>query len=62
MIVIEDNVINCGVCSAIKDLIANEKEIKAKYFAYPDEFIKHGTSNEIETEFKMSAEEIAKII
>ena len=62
VIVIEDNVINGGVCSSIKDLISNEKEINAKYFAYPDEFIKHGLTSEIETEFKLSAEEIAKLV
>lgn len=62
VVVIEDNVINGGVCSAIKDLISNEKEINAKYFAYPDEFIKHGTTSEIEAEFKLSAKEIAKLI
>lgn len=62
VIVIEDNVINGGVCTAIKDLISNEKDIKIKYFAYPDEFIKHGATPEIEKEFKLSAEEIAKLI
>lgn len=62
VVVIEDNVINGGVCSAIKDLISNEQNIKAKYFAYPDEFIKHGSTIEIEKEFKMSAEEISKLI
>lgn len=62
VVIIEDNIINGGVCSAIKDLISNEKEINAKYFAYPDEFIKHGTNSEIETEFKISAKEIAKLI
>ena len=62
VIVIEDNIINGGVCSAIKDLISKEKDIDSKYFAYPDEFIKHGTTSEIEKEFKLSAEEIAKLI
>lgn len=62
VVVIEDNVITGGVCSAIKDLISKEKEINAKYFAYPDEFIKHGTTAEIEKEYKLSAEEIAKLI
>ena len=46
----------------VKDLIASEKDIKAKYFAYPDEFIKHGTTSEIEKEFKLSAEEISRQI
>ena len=62
VIVIEDNIINGGVCSAIKDLISKEKNINAKYFAYPDEFIKHGNTLEIEQEYKLSAEEIAKLI
>ena len=62
VVVIEDNVITGGICSAIKDLLSNEKDINAKYFAYPDEFIKHGTISEIETEFRLSAEEISKLI
>ena len=62
VIVIEDNVITGGVCSAIKDLISKEKDIEAKYFAYPHEFIKHGNTAELEQEYKLSADEISKLI
>lgn len=62
VIVIEDNVINGGLSSCIKDLLSNYSNISAKYFAYPDEFIKHGDTIFIENEFHMSAEEIAKYI
>lgn len=62
VVVIEDNVINSGISSCIKDLLSNENGIIAKYFAYPDEFIRHGETSEIEDEFHMSAEEIAKCI
>ena len=62
VVVIEDNVINGGISSCIKDLISNENGITARYFAYPDEFIRHGEPSEIEDEFHMSAKEIAKCI
>ena len=59
---IEDNVINGGLSSSIKDLLSSHKDINAQYFAYPDEFIKHGDTAFIEDEFHMSANEIAKCI
>lgn len=62
VVVIEDNVINGGISSCIKDLISSENGITARYFAYPDEFIRHGETSEIEDEFHMSAKEIAKCI
>ena len=57
-ITIEDNVINGGLSTAIKDLIINEKNINGKYFAYPDEFVKHGTCEELEKLYGMDAESI----
>lgn len=62
LITIEDNVINGGLASVIKDLILNEDIEMKKFFAYPDEFIKHGTTTEIEKEFGLNAELIAKSI
>ena len=62
VIVIEDNVINGGLSSSIKDLLSSHKDINAQYFAYPDKFIKHGDTAFIEDEFHMSANEIAKCI
>lgn len=63
IITIEDNVITGGLASAIQNLIINEKDVLfKKFFAYPDEFIKHGSTSEIEDEFGLSAEKIAKKI
>lgn len=58
-ITIEDNIISGGLADAVKSLVMNEKDINGKYFAYPDEFIKHGTSEEIEKIYKMDAQSIA---
>ncbi len=63
IITIEDNVITGGLASAIQNLIINEKDVLfKKFFAYPDEFIKHGSTSEIEDEFGLSVEKIAKKI
>lgn len=62
VITIEDNVITGGLASAVQALIVNEELQFKKFFAYPDEFIKHGKSSEIEKEFKMDAESIAEEI
>lgn len=62
LITIEDNIISGGLASVIKDLIVNEDVSIKKFFAYPDEFIKHGTTSEIEKEYGMSAEQIANSI
>ncbi len=62
VVVIEDNVINGGVCSSIKDILLQVPHAKASFFAYPDEFIKHGDTKEIEKEYHMTAEEIARIL
>ena len=62
VITIEDNVITGGLASSIKDLIIDEEVLLKKFFAYPDEFIKHGKTSEIEKEFHLDAESIAKEI
>ncbi len=58
-ITIEDNVITGGLATAVKDLVINEKNITGNYFAYPDEFIKHGSNSEIEKLYGLDAESIA---
>ena len=62
VITIEDNVITGGLASSIQNIIANEELNLKKFFAYPDEFIRHGKTSEIEKEFKIDAESIAKEI
>ena len=62
VITIEDNVIDGGLATAIKDLVTDEKNVTGDYFAYPDEFIIHGASDEIERIYGMDAESISKQI
>ena len=61
-ITIEDNIITGGLASQVKDIVINEKNIIGKYFAYPDEFIKHGACEELEKLYGMDAETIADLI
>ena len=58
-ITIEDNCINGGLASTIKDLVKDEPNITGQYFAYPDEFIKHGNCDELEKLYGMDAQSIA---
>lgn len=63
IITIEDNVITGGLASAVESIIIDEENVKfKKFFAYPDEFIKHGTTSEIEDEFGLTPEKITKQI
>lgn len=55
VITIEDGVLKGGLGEQIK-LLANNAEIIN--FAYPDEFIKHGTVDEIEKQYKMDVDSI----
>ena len=50
VIIIEDGTTINGLGTAIKELIIKEKleEVDIQTFAYPDEFIKHGTVEELE--------------
>ena len=50
VITIEDGTKINGLATAIKELIMDEKlkDIEVTTYAYPDEFIKHGTVEELE--------------
>ena len=61
-ITIEDNIIDGGLASQIKNIVMDEKGISGKYYAYPDEFIKHGSCEELEKLYGMDAESIANCI
>ncbi len=53
IVVIEDGTIVGGLCSSIKELIADNKlEVNAKYYGFPDKFIEHGSIDELEKEYK----------
>ena len=63
VVVIEDHVTNGGVGSAVKDLLTTLPfHVKTQFFSYPDEFIQHGETSEIEDIYNLSAQRIAKRI
>lgn len=64
VITIEDNILKGGLGSRIEEILLREnlKDITFKKFGYPDEFIKHGSVNEIEDKYNLSAEKIAEAI
>ncbi len=61
VITIEDNIIIGGLGSKIEELIVkhNLQNIAFKKYGYPDEFIKHGSTSEIEDKYGLTAEKIA---
>ena len=60
VITIEDNILEGGLATKVKELIVeHELDIKILSFGYPDEFIKHGNSEDIEKKYKVDAESIA---
>lgn len=63
-ITIEDGTIIGGIGSSIKELMVenNITDLKIKSFAYPDNFIEHGSIEELEKKYKMDVESICEYI
>jgi len=64
VITIEDGTIINGLGTATKELIINEnmENIKIKSYAYPDEFIKHGSVEKLEKIYSQDAKSIYEYI
>ena len=64
VITIEDNSLSGGLSSSIKELIIENKvkDIKIESFGYPDEFIKHGTVDQIEKIYGLDSFDITEKI
>ncbi len=64
VITIEDGTEIGGLGSSIKELIINKKleDVKIKCFAYPDEFIKHGSVSELEELYGLDYKNIVNYI
>lgn len=62
VVVIEDSTIINGLSTAIKELLVNNSliDVNCSCFAYPDKYIKHGSTNEIEKKYKMNVDSICK--
>ena len=64
VVTIEDGTSIGGLGSSIKELLVDKKakHIKLKTFAYPDEFIKHGSVQELEKQYGMDVQNIANYV
>ncbi len=65
VITIEDNILRGGLGDTVEEIINElntENNIKLKKYGYPDEFIKHGSVEEIEKKYKLNTESIVKSI
>ena len=64
VITIEDNILEGGLASKVKELIVEEnlKNIKIHCFGYADEFIKHGKVEELEKKYRLDKESIERKI
>ena len=61
IIVIEDNIIEGGLTTKIKELIVDEKlDASILSFAYPDSFIKQGSVSEMEEEYGFTVDNIVR--
>lgn len=58
IVTIEDNVITGGLASMVDSILPQDELISRQYFAYPDEFIRHGDTKEIEKIYGMDTESI----
>lgn len=60
VITIEDNTIIGGLSSSIKELIVNNNlnNINIKSYAYPDKFIEHGKTDELEEKYRLDSKSI----
>ena len=62
IITIEDNILEGGLASSIKELLVDNKikDTKMKNFGYPNVFVKHGTVEEIEKLYGLDIDNIFK--
>ena len=64
VITIEDNIKEGGLATVVKELIIdnNLKNVKINSFGYPDEFVKHGSVDEIEKLYGLDVDSIVEKI
>lgn len=62
VITIEDGTIRNGLATAVQEIILEEnlQEVKIKNYAYPDQYIEHGSVEELEKIYRMDAESIKR--
>lgn len=62
VITIEDGTIRNGLATAVQEIILEEnlQEVRIKNYAYPDQYIEHGSVEELEKIYRMDAESIKR--
>ena len=62
VVTIEDAYLEGGLASQTKNIITNQKNVKSLFFGYPNEFIKHGSIEELEKIYGLDKISISKKI
>lgn len=62
VVTIEDAYLEGGLATKVKDILLSQKNIKSLFFGYPNEFIKHGSLEEIEKLYGLDKFSISKKI
>lgn len=62
VVTIEDAYLNGGLATQVKDILFTQKNISALFFGYPNEFIKHGSVDELEKLYGLDKNTISKKI
>lgn len=60
LVTIEDNIINCGLASSVKDTLEKVEGAKELNIGYPEEFVKHGTVSDIEKKYGIDVDSIIR--
>ncbi len=62
VVTLEDAYLEGGVATKIKDLLLQMPPVKSLFLGYPNEFIKHGSNEELEKQYGLNTFSIAKKI
>ena len=62
VVTIEDAYLEGGLATKVKDILLSQKNIKTLFFGYPNEFIRHGSLEEIEKLYGLDKFSISKKI
>ena len=62
VITIEDNILSGGLGSMVQDIIVSERigDVRFRMYGYPDEFVKHGSVQEIEKKYGLDVDSIVE--